>query len=275
MSGETSSVAAALDDVDASYASGAGKEPAISGVSIEVRRGSFTALIGSSGSGKSTVGRVVLLLMRAARGRVLRFGRDVTDSRRADPAVRRLVQPVFQHPGASLDPTYDVFRTLLEPLRLVDKSLRREDARDAAAALLRDVGLSPDFFDRSTTRLSGGEQQRLCIARALAARPDALVLDEPLSALDVAIQARVMDLLLRLRAERGLAYLFITHDLRLVRTRADYAYVMERGRVVEEGSAAEVATRPRSAAARRIVSSALPADPAAARAALRAFDPSL
>lgn len=258
-----------LHGVFASYARGA--TPIVRDVSLEVPTGGWVALVGESGSGKSTIARLALGLLAPSAGVVERFGRPVPADLAIPPAERRRIQAVFQHPGSSLDPRFDVGTTLLEPLSIFRPDIPPAERASTALRLLDEVGLPRDRWLRGTAALSGGEQQRLCIARALAADPDALVLDEPLSALDPPLQAMIVELLARLRAERGLAYLFVSHDLRLVRRVADFVYVLRRGAVEAAGPAAETLDRPRSPYVRRLAAAALPTDPRAARARLDAL----
>lgn len=257
-----------LEAVTAAYARRA--PPIVRGVSLQVPPGGWVALVGESGSGKSTIARLALGLLAPSAGSVERFGRRIPANLAMPAAERRRIQAVFQHPGASLDPRFDVRDTLLEPLTALRPPGAGADRERLALSLLDEVGLPRDRWRRGTTALSGGEQQRLCIARALAADPDALVLDEPLSALDPPLQSRIVELLTRLRADRGLAYLFVSHDLRLVRRVADFVYVLRAGAVVAAGPAAETLDRPDNAYVRRLVDSALPADPREARARLDA-----
>ena len=259
-----------LRDVSARYAArGRGASaPVLRRVSLTVRRGEWVALVGESGSGKSTAARLLLGLLAPTEGVVLRGGVAVPRSLRLTPAERRRIQPVFQDAGGSLDPLEDVRRTLDAALAFFRRDLDAAARARRRRALMDEVGLAEALLDRPTPALSGGERQRLCVARALAAEPEALILDEPLSALDLALQARLTELLVRLRAERGLAYLFISHDLPRMRRHADTAYVLRRGAIVESGPAAEVLAAPRSAYGRRLVAAIAPLDPSAARAEL-------
>ncbi len=202
-------------------------------MSFRVRRASTLAVAGESGSGKSTLARMVLGLLAPTSGRVSVEGRDVAGlDRREQLAFRRRVQPIFQNPFGSLDPMYSVYRLVEEPLRIHrigDRAARLATVRE----LLEQVALPAAVLDRRPRELSGGQRQRVAIARALALQPDLLVCDEATSALDVLVQAQVIDLLSELQARLGLTYLFISHDLGLIRQIADEVMVMRAGRVVE------------------------------------------
>src|SRR3954447_17134627 len=206
---------------------------AVDDVSFAVRRGTTTAVVGESGGGKSTLAQMVLRLTEPTSGRVLFDGADVTTfDRKAQFAFRRRVQPIFQNPYGSLDPTYSIFRPIEEPLRLHkvgDKRSREATVRD----LLDRVSLPSSVMRRYPNELSGGQRQRIAIARALALRPEVVVCDEAVSALDVLVQAQILDLLSELQADLGLTYLFITHDLAVVRQIADQVCVMQTGKLVE------------------------------------------
>ncbi|MFD7023625.1 dipeptide ABC transporter ATP-binding protein [Promicromonospora sukumoe] len=212
---------------------------AVDDVSFSVPRGSAFALVGESGSGKSTTARLVLGLERPDAGAVELDGVPVGDDR----ATRRRTQLVHQDPYSSLDPRFTVAAVVEEPLR-AHRVGDRAERRDRVAQLLEQVHLSPDLARRRPAELSGGQRQRVAIARALALDPELLVLDEPTSALDVSVQARVLELLARLRAERGLTYLFISHDLAVVRQVADHVGVLSGGRLVETGPVARVFDHP-------------------------------
>src|SRR3954464_14989283 len=211
----------------------AGEFKAVDDVSFAVRRGTTTAVVGESGSGKSTLAQMVLRLTEPTSGRVLFDGADVTGfDRKAQFAFRRRVQPIFQNPYGSLDPTYSIYRTIEEPLRLHgvgNKSEREATVRE----MLDRVSLPATVMRRYPNELSGGQRQRIAIARALALRPEVVVCDEAVSALDVLVQAQILDLLSELQAELGLTYLFITHDLAVVRQIADQVCVMQSGKLVE------------------------------------------
>lgn len=212
---------------------------AVDDVSFAVPRGTAFALVGESGSGKSTTARLVLGLDRPDSGLVRLDGAPVG----ADRATRRRTQLVHQDPYASLDPRFTVAAVVEEPLR-AHRVGNRAERRDRVAHLLEQVHLSPDLARRRPAELSGGQRQRVAVARALALDPELLVLDEPTSALDVSVQARVLDLLARLRAERGLTYLFISHDLAVVRQVADHVGVLSAGQLVESGPVGRVLDHP-------------------------------
>ncbi|WP_343599611.1 ABC transporter ATP-binding protein [Mycobacterium sp.] len=218
---------------------------AVDDVSFRLRRASTLAVVGESGSGKTTVARMVLGLLAPSCGTVVFDSQDIGAlNRKTTLAFRRRVQPVFQNPYASLDPRYSVLRAIEEPLRvhrLGDRAQRQRTVRELADQ----VALPVAVLGRRPRELSGGQRQRVAIARALALRPEVLVCDEPVSALDVVVQAQILDLLAELQAELGLAYLFISHDLGVVRQIADEVLVMRAGRVVEHAATEQVFSRPR------------------------------
>jgi peptide/nickel transport system ATP-binding protein len=219
---------------------------AVDDVSFRLRRGGTLAIVGESGSGKSTLARMVLGLLRPTAGRVVFDGdQDVGQLDRGRAfAFRRRVQPVFQNPYSSLDPMYTVFRAIEEPLRIHRVGDRARRAQ-AVAELVDQVALPSSVLGRLPRELSGGQRQRVAIARALALRPDVLVCDEAVSALDVLVQAQILDLLTELQAQLGLTYLFISHDLAVIRQIADDVLVMRAGRVVEQASTEELFSAPR------------------------------
>jgi peptide/nickel transport system ATP-binding protein len=221
---------------------------AVDEVSFRVRRATTLAIAGESGSGKSTLARMVLGLLQPSSGTVIFDGLHVSDVaalRRSEKlAFRRRVQPVFQNPYSSLDPMYSVFRTIEEPLR-IHRIGDRHQRQQAVRELAEQVALPSSVLSRRPRELSGGQRQRVAIARALALRPDLLVCDEAVSALDVVVQAQILELLAELQAALGLTYLFISHDLAVIRQIADEVMVMRAGRVVEHATTDEVFTRPR------------------------------
>jgi oligopeptide transport system ATP-binding protein len=218
---------------------------AVDDVSFDVRPGETLGLVGESGSGKTTTGYCVLQLLKPTSGSVLYEGKELTKmGRRELRQIRRDIQIVFQDPYASLNPRMTVGDIVAEPLTVHNVGNRRSRRR-SAEQLLEVVGFNPDFINRYPHEFSGGQRQRIGIARALALNPRLIVCDEPVSALDVSIQAQILNLLKDLQKEFGLAYLFIAHDLAVVRTMSDRIAVMNRGKIVEYGPAEQVYTTPK------------------------------
>ena len=221
---------------------------AVHDVSFTLRRGEIVALVGESGSGKSTIARLIARLVPATSGEILIDGVDVLKSepRAASRAFRKRVQMVFQDPFGSLNPVHTIVHHVERPL-LIHGQATREDAREKAAALLEEVGLRPagDYLDRHPYELSGGQRQRVAIARALASSPDLLMADEPTSMLDVSVRTEVLGLLRKLREDRGLAQLFITHDLAAARFLADRILVLYAGQIMAFAPAAALIDSPR------------------------------
>ena len=226
---------------------------ALDDVSLAVAPGETLGLVGPSGSGKSTLARVLLRLIEPDAGRIDFAGTAFSTLRgEALRRMRRRIQMVFQDPLAAFNPRATVADALGDPLRIHGLATRSE--RPAAiAALLERVGLSPDLAARPVHAVSGGQRQRVAIARALAGRPELIVLDEAVSALDVAVRNRILDLLVSLQREHGIAYLFVSHDLAVVRAVSHRIAVMDGGRIVEEGLARQVVAEPRSPTARALV----------------------
>lgn len=203
--------------------------PVLEDADLRIEAGECVALLGPTGSGKSTLGRILLGIERPQDGTVLFDGRPLLDARgRMGSGTRRAIQAVFQDPVGATSPRFSAGEVVAEGLRLPRSALRQR-----VAQLMVDVGLDPAMMDRPAHRLSGGQLQRLCIARALAPGPRLLLLDEAVNSLDVEIQAKILVLLRELRARTGVAYLFVTHDLRLLRRFADRCYVMQDRRPVE------------------------------------------
>ena len=217
---------------------------AVDDVSFSVKRGTTLAIVGESGSGKSTVANMVLHLLKPTSGKVFYEGRDISTFKAKDLlGFRRHVQPVFQNPYGSLDPMYSIFRSIEEPLRIHkigDKKWRANRVKE----LLDMVEMPASVMGRYPNELSGGQRQRIAIARAMALDPDVIVCDEAVSALDVLVQDQVLRLLNDLQAEKGLSYLFITHDLAVVRQIADEVVVMQHGKLVEHATTDEVFDHP-------------------------------
>jgi peptide/nickel transport system ATP-binding protein len=218
---------------------------AVDDVSFFIRPGETLGLVGESGSGKSTAGYCVLQLLKPTEGSVRFQGRELTTMGREElRLMRREMQIVFQDPYASLNPRMTVGDIVAEPLVVHDVGDRRSRRR-SAERLLEVVGFNPDFINRYPHEFSGGQRQRIGIARALALNPRLIVCDEPVSALDVSIQAQILNLLKDLQNEFGLTYLFIAHDLAVVREMSDRIAVMNRGKLVEAGDATEVYQHPK------------------------------
>lgn len=217
---------------------------AVNDVSVEVERGQTLGLVGESGSGKSTLGRCILGLVRPDSGSVIFDGTDILAMRgRAADDMRRRIQPVFQDPFGSLDPRWPVGRSVREALD-VYRIGSRADRHRRMLDLFDRVGLDPALADRLPARLSGGQRQRVAIAAALASEPDLIVADEPVSALDMSVQAQVLNLFMDLQRDLGVTMVFVTHDLAVVEHVADRIGVMQRGRMVEIGPTDEVMHRP-------------------------------
>lgn len=234
-------------------------------VTLGVGPGEIVALVGESGSGKTTIGRAAMGMIPAAEGTVVLCGTRVRPgSVRDRRALARDVQVISQDPYGTLNPAMPVGASIAEPLRAQGES--RERIRDTTADLLSRVGLPRGSEQRFPAQFSGGERQRIAIARALSVAPRLVICDEPTSALDVSTQKRVLELLLDLRDEFGLSYLFISHDLAVVRNIADRVVVLSQGRIVEQGSAEEVCERPKEAYTRLLVDSVPVPDPVLQRA---------
>jgi peptide/nickel transport system ATP-binding protein len=217
---------------------------AVNDVSFSVPRGTTTAIVGESGSGKTTVARIVLGLEKATSGHASIDGQSITTSRGAErAALRRKVQPVFQDPYGSLDPTYSIERLIDEPLRIFGVG-NKATRQTRVGELLDQVALPRAIAQRRPNELSGGQRQRVAIARALALDPELLICDEAVSALDVLVQDQILELLDSLQKRLGISYLFITHDLAVVRQIANSVIVMKQGTIVENGSVDDVFARP-------------------------------
>lgn len=256
-----------VDEVTKRFTAGGKEVLAVDGVSFSVERGRTHALVGESGSGKTTAVRLLLGLEQPDGGQIAIAGQSTSGRSRAEVReIRRHLQLVYQNPFTSLDPTWRVDRIVREPLdqfRVGTKAERAQRVRDALEA----VGLPDAVLARRPVHLSGGQRQRVAIARALVVRPDVVVLDEPTSALDVSVQAGILELLSKLQRELGLTYLFVSHDLALVRQVADTVSVLRRGQVVEDGPVGEIFQRPQHPYTQALLDAIPLAAPAATEAA--------
>jgi oligopeptide/dipeptide ABC transporter ATP-binding protein len=226
---------------------GSGNEKhAVNNVSLQLEAGKTLAVVGESGSGKSSVARLLMRLLDADSGEVLLHGKSFSALRGAAlRRTRRHIQMVFQDPFASLNPRMSIGATVAEGLRVFQPELNGNQRQQRVADVLQQCGMDPACMNRYPHQFSGGQRQRIGIARALVVEPDVLVLDEPVSALDVSVQAQILNLLQQLQQDRGLSYVFISHDLSVVRHIADDVAVMFGGYVLEYGTAAEVFAAPR------------------------------
>jgi len=236
------------------------KLTAVCDVSLDIARGRTLGIVGESGSGKTTLGRLLLLLDKPTSGEVLFEGRSATSLGVAGRReFRRRVQPVFQNPYSSLNPRMSVGAIVSEPLLWSGSADAKERWRRVAEALTS-VGLSPDDARRFPGEFSGGQRQRIAIARAIASRPDVIVLDEPVSSQDISVRAQILNLLKDIQEERGVAFLLITHDLSTLAFMCDEVAVLHQGKIVEHGPAAQVCTTPKHSYTSALLSSTLSID---------------
>ncbi len=252
-----------IRNVDVTYADARRKRTGnrvLHDVSIDIRPGETVGLVGESGSGKTTLGRAVLGLAPVTAGSIVLDGRDITHATRAERReLSSEVQVVFQDPYSSLNPSMTIEQILAEPLTVRDIS--KADARERVRALLVDVGLPADAATRRPREFSGGQRQRIAIARALALDPKLIVADEPVSALDLSTQARVLELFLDIQRRTNVAYLFISHDLAVVRHLSHRVAVMWNGEIVEWGECEQITGDPQHPYTKRLMMAAPVADP--------------
>jgi oligopeptide transport system ATP-binding protein len=237
---------------------------ALDGVSLSLHEGQTLAVVGESGCGKSTLGRCLVRLHEPTSGAIRLAGRNVTQpDARERRDIPRLIQIVFQDPYASLNPRRTIYQTVSDPLRL-NGQRSRSARRDTVGELLQSVGIGAEYMERHPHELSGGQRQRVAIARAIAVRPKVVVCDEAVSALDVSVQAQVLNVLKRLQGELGVSYVFITHDLRLVQNLADTIAVMYLGEIVELAAVDRFKARIKHPYSQALFSATPTADPDAA-----------
>jgi peptide/nickel transport system ATP-binding protein/oligopeptide transport system ATP-binding protein len=240
---------------------------AVDGASFSVRRGETLALVGESGCGKSTLGRLLLRLIEASEGEVTIDGIELMRLGSSDMrAMRARMQMIFQDPYGSLSPRRSIAQIISEPLEVFGMAQSGRQRRERVAELLTQVGLSPSFMDRYPRQFSGGQRQRIGIARAISVNPQFIVADEPVSALDVSVQAQIVNLMQDLQQSRGFSYLFIAHDLSVVRHIADRVAVMYLGQIVEIGPKARIYDFPSHPYTQALLSAVPEPDPDAAKA---------
>ncbi|MBV9138436.1 MAG: ABC transporter ATP-binding protein, partial [Hyphomicrobiales bacterium] len=233
---------------------------AVDGISLKVRAGETVGVVGESGSGKTTLGLALLRLV-SSKGRIVFLGRNIERLRsKALRPMRKDMQVVFQDPYGSLSPRLSVFSIVEEGLTVQKPEMPRAERRAIVARALSDVGIDPATMDRYPHEFSGGQRQRIAIARAMALDPNFVILDEPTSALDMSVQAQIVELLRTLQAKRHLAYIFISHDLRVVRALSNFVIVMRDGKVVEEGTAGEIFETPKTEYTKALIAAAFHAE---------------
>jgi microcin C transport system ATP-binding protein len=239
---------------------------AVDGIKTSVKRGHTIGVVGESGSGKTTLGLAVLRLVKS-QGPIMMFGQNIQGRTFKDTRpLRRRMQVVFQDPYGSLSPRMTVGEIVGEGLRIHEPNMRADERREIIAKSLEEVGLGRDMLDRLPHEFSGGQRQRIAIARAIVLRPDFVVLDEPTSALDMSVQAQIVDLLRELQVRHNLAYMFISHDLRVVKALSHYVIVMRNGKVVEEGPTRQIFEAPREDYTKALMAAALNVEVVAAAA---------
>jgi peptide/nickel transport system ATP-binding protein/oligopeptide transport system ATP-binding protein len=227
---------------------------AVDDVSFTISRGSTVGLVGESGSGKTTIGRAILKLVPATAGRVLLDGNDVLPMTESEfRPYRRRAQMIFQDPFGSLNPRHTIYQIISEPLEIHFSHMSGSQREQRVTELLKQVGLKPEMMYRYPHEFSGGQRQRIGIARALAVEPEFIVCDEPVSALDVSVQAQIVNLLQDLQEQLGLTYLFIAHDLAVVEHISDEVLVMYRGKIVEAAGAEEIYEAPKHDYTRKLL----------------------
>lgn len=249
-----------VDKLGVDFRKGRSTFRALDDISFDIQPGETLGLVGESGSGKTTIGRAILGLVKPSRGTITFEGRDITHASRSDRReLSRDIQVVFQDPYTSLNPSLTIEQILAEPLRA--QGVSRREASDRVRELLARVNLPADAADRLPREFSGGQRQRVAIARALALRPKLIVCDEPVSALDLSTQARVLDLFIELQRQTGCAYLFVSHDLSVIRHISHRVLVLNQGELVESGGVDQITGDPQHPYTRRLLMSAPVPDP--------------
>ncbi len=243
-------------DLGGGLFSGGRKFNAVDGISFEVKKGEIMGVVGESGSGKTTTGRAIIRLAPIASGEIFFKGEKISGMGESEfMPYRKKIQMIFQDPFNSLDPRMSVLQIVSEPLDVHFKKMTRAQKAERTAKLLNTVGLEADCMPRYPHEFSGGQRQRIGIARALAVEPEFLICDEPVSALDVSVQAQIINLLRDLRKNLGITMLFVAHDIAVVRYLCDRMLVMTRGKIVERGNAREVCANPKDPYTAKLISS--------------------
>ena len=233
---------------------------AVDGVSFTLKKGETYGLVGESGSGKTTTGRAIIGLNKITEGSVIFNGEDVTHAKGGREDFRKQVQMIFQDPYSSLNPRKNVYNIIAEPIRNYE-DLSKQAEREKIEELMKTVGLSPEGIYKYPHQFSGGQRQRIGIARAIALSPQFIIADEPVSALDVSVQAQVLNFMQEIQDEMNLTYLLISHDLGVIKHMCDRIGIMYKGRFVEEGTAEEIFTNPQHIYTKRLVSAIPNLDP--------------
>nr|WP_154894414.1 ABC transporter ATP-binding protein [Paenibacillus xylanexedens] len=237
-----------------------GSIKAVDNVSFSIEQGQTYGLVGESGSGKTTTGRAVIGLNHVTAGRILFNGKDLAKERRKDRQLQRDVQMIFQDPYSSLNPKKRVIDIIAEPLRNYERLTATEEKRQVRD-LLEKVGLSPESIYKYPHEFSGGQRQRIGIARAIALKPKLIIADEPVSALDVSVQAQVLNFMQEIQKELNLTYLFISHDLGIIRHMCDQIGIMYKGRYVEQGTTDDIFENPQHIYTKRLIAAIPDMDP--------------